>query len=257
MTDSIDIDDLGIEEESTDEEGPNRGDWFWKGDSDPDDEPGFEGNASASGVAAADSGAEAASADDDHDRITAAPSPAEAAEMSADGPTPRVPRQDDDRPVGIPKAAGGSGGVSAKNQSENRAELSEKEKESASGPHGGGADDMTTAFTLNALQRLENLQLALSDTNQWSDWIGIVGDVNAHVINKFQRDNQIDADFFNGTGTGPGERLADIDTHSMFYSKRMVVIGCDDEEWIAEEADWEFVPLEDAAEGADWDLTEE
>ncbi|MFB6096834.1 MAG: hypothetical protein ABEJ74_05555 [Haloferacaceae archaeon] len=165
-----------------------------------------------------------------------------------------MPRTDDDRPVGIPKAGGGAGGTTAKDRDDDRAELSEAEK-AGGGPHGGGADDMTTAFTLRALRRVEDLKGALRDANGWSDWIGIVGDVDAHVINKFQRDNRIDADFFNGTGTGPGERLAEIDHHSMFYAERMVVVGCADEAWIAEAADWEFVPLEDAAEGADWDLT--
>jgi hypothetical protein len=125
----------------------------------------------------------------------------------------------------------------------------------ASGPHGGGVDEMTLAFTYNAITRLSQLHGALADANEWTDWIGLVGDVEAYVINKFQRDNHLDLDFFNGSGTGPGERLAAIDEHSMFYAERMVVVGvAGEDESVAEEAGWEFVPLEDAAAKAGWDV---
>jgi hypothetical protein len=124
-----------------------------------------------------------------------------------------------------------------------------------SGPHGGGVDEMTLAFTYNAITRLSHLHGALADANEWTDWIGIVGDVEAYVINKFQRDNHLDLDFFNGSGTDPGERLAEIGEHSMFYAERMVVVGVEGEdEYVAEEAGWEFVPLSDAAAKADWDV---
>ena len=125
----------------------------------------------------------------------------------------------------------------------------------ASGPHGGGVDEMTLAFTYNAITRLSHLHGALADANEWTDWIGIVGDVEAYVINKFQRDNHLDLDFFNGSGTGPGERLAAIDEHSMFYAERMVVVGvAGEDEAVAEEAGWEFVSLDDAAAKAGWEL---
>jgi hypothetical protein len=270
MTDSIDLDELGIEEEDdASEEGPRRGDWFWQGEGDPDDEPSLPADDVDEAEDTDDSEGSEAGADDPGDRITAAPDPREAADAAADtnAPTPRVPRQGDDRPVGIPKETGGAGGVAAVENAGERAELSEAEKNdsgefqseaaAASGPHGGGTDEMTTAFTLRALGRLENLHVALSDANGYSDWIGIVGDVDAHVINKFQRDNGVDADFFNGTGTGPADRLADIDHHSMFYADRMVVLGCADEAWIAEDAGWEFVDIEDAAAKSGWALTEE
>ncbi len=156
---------------------------------------------------------------------------------------------------------GGAGGADARragDRERDRTLSAESEGDTgtpeASGPHGGGVDDMTTAFTYGALGRLKHLQTALADANGWSDWIGIVGDVPAHVITTFQRENGVDADFFNGAGAGPAERLADIDRSSMFFAERMVVIGLPGEEWFAEEAGWEFVPLETAAEGAGWEL---
>lgn len=43
----------------------------------------------------------------------------------------------------------------------------------------------------------------------------------------------------------------------MFYAERMVLVGLEDEAWMAEAADWEFVPLAEAAEAAGWSLTDE
>jgi hypothetical protein len=37
----------------------------------------------------------------------------------------------------------------------------------------------------------------------------------------------------------------------------MVVVGVADESWVAEEADWEFVDVVDAAAKADWTLAED
>ncbi|MFC6989493.1 hypothetical protein ACFQJD_13685 [Haloplanus sp. GCM10025708] len=115
---------------------------------------------------------------------------------------------------------------------------------------------MTTAFTYGAIRKLADPRRAVAEARGWSDWVGVVGDVDAHVLNKFQREHQLDLDFFNGTGTGPAERLATVDEHSMFYANRLVVVGTDGESWIATDADWEFVPLAEAAEGADWALTD-
>ncbi|WP_276281671.1 hypothetical protein [Halorussus caseinilyticus] len=63
--------------------------------------------------------------------------------------------------------------------------------------------------------------------------MGLVGRVPAHVLNKFQRDRNVDLDFFNGASADPGE-----------------------DEPLAERADWEFVPLPEAVEKAGWEVTE-
>ncbi|MFB6206777.1 MAG: hypothetical protein ABEJ05_09670 [Haloglomus sp.] len=199
---------------------------------------------------------------------------ADAARERIGDAVPHVPRSNQDRPVGIPKEGGGAGGATARDQSAEGADAPETETtdgragdpeaagttaaggadDAASGPHGGGTDDMTMALTYRAARRFENPAAVFADAARWADWVGIVGEVEAHVINKFQRDHTIDADFFNGSGTAPDERLAGIDHHSMFYADRMVVVGLDDESWIAEAADWEFVPLSTAASEAGWDL---
>lgn len=229
MTDKIDLDE--IETDDADEPEANRGDWLWREEGDPDDEPEAPTTAASAG-----SGTDT-----------------DATDMAADegGPVPRVPRENEDKPAGVPTESGGSGaGATVSNAPDDAEPMAE-------GPHGGGVDDMTMALTYNAVTELADPQLVVVSAREWADWVGIVGDVSAPVITKFQREHGIDADFFNGTGTGPAERLAGIGKTSMFYAERLAVVGTPDDEWIAEEAGWEFVPLETAAEKADWDIEEE
>ncbi|MCD2199274.1 hypothetical protein LPA44_05090 [Halobacterium sp. KA-4] len=231
MTERIDLDDVEVE---TEEDEGNDGDWLWREDASDD----IDGDVGGTAPDSSGDGGTGASADD------------AAAESSGDSQgdrIPHVPYESSNSPAGIPKEHGGSGGGAG--PAEDRAEAPE-----ASGPHGGGVDEMATAYTYEAVQRLVDPRIALAETNEWSDWVGLVGDVPAHAINSFLREHQLDIDFFNGSGDGPAERLAAIGKHSMFYSERMVVVGTEGEEWIAEEAGWEFVDLADAAESAGWEL---
>lgn len=240
MTDSIDLDDIDVQDD--DEPERNRGDWLWKGDGDPDDEPDAgDPDGESSG---ADTGLTGADIGDS---------------------TPRVPRDTDGKPVGIPKEGGGAGGGSETPGGNATPGVPEAGNEggvsgpvgaggdTSSGPHGGDADEMTLAFTYRAAKALVDPAAATTDASQWSDWVGIVGDVPAHVLNKFQREHVIDLDFFNGTGTRPTERLAEIGPSSMFYAERMVLVGLPDEAGMEPEG-WEFRPLAEAAEKAGWVL---
>jgi hypothetical protein len=176
--------------------------------------------------------------------------------------TPRVPRQGDDKPVGIPVEGGGAGSSPAGDRAaveggvpDDGSDESASRDATGAAPHGEDADDMTMALTYRAARRLAHPASAFADAEAWADWIGIVGRVDTPIINRFQREHGVDADFFSGTGTGPGERLAEIGPRSMFYAKRMVVVGVEGEdERVAAEADWEFVPLSEAAEKAGWTL---
>lgn len=246
MTDRIDLDELDVDDSpESDVEQPNYGDWFWKGEGDPDDEPERTTRTASSELAdgpvpdteTVETGADTREREQETGRERQ--------------PIPHVPRANKDKPIGLPIEQGGAGGGPAKDDDESTPAGS-----TASGPHGGGIDDMTLAITYEAARQLADPGLAFADASEWADWIGIVGHVEAHIINKFQRDALIDLDFFNGTGTGPGERLAEIDEHSMFFAQRMVVVGTEGEEEIAEAADWEFVPLAEAVAKADWALAE-
>ena len=258
MTDRIDLDEMGGE--SDERPDANHGDWFWRDEGDPDAEPDpGEGWLDAAGTGGVD---DAGGAEGD----------------AGDGmarnrdPVPGVPRSNRDRPVGVPVEGGGAGGGrgtagandagagdtadGAEPGADAAADPATGEAGTASGPHGGGADDMTLALTYEAAQRLADPRLAVIEAGSWTDWIGIVGDVPAYEINRFQREHEIDVDFFSGAGQEPAERLADIDEHSMFYAERMALVGLDGEAGIAERAGWEFVPLATAAEKADWEMTD-
>jgi hypothetical protein len=251
MTEEIDLDELDVDRD--DEPDPNPGDWFWRGDGDPAAEPDpMEPAADTADTDAGDVGG------------GEGPDGSPTGGDSGDGPTarvPHVPRENKDKPVGIPIEGGGAGARAAPDAAEEPPDHDGGEDgdttAEASGPHGGDTDEMTMALTYEAMKRLENPQRVVADANAWADWIGIVGDVESFVINKFQRDNRVDVDFFNGSSQGPAERLAAVDETSMFYAGRMVLVGLPGEEWMAEAADWEFVPLSEAAGKADWARTDE
>lgn len=315
MTDRIDLDDVEQPDEEPDADQPNPGDWLWRGEGSPDEEP--DAPERSVDIGADDFGA-------------------------ADAATPRIPRENDDRPVGVPVEGGGAGGAPASSGSsptggvppsdddgardgsessedpantgetpsrawgeaarehgdaagatepggaqpgtpsggdgatpsasrtaeghsrgeewENAQPVEQSESTPGAASHGSAPTrtaDMTMAFSYRAIRRFENVHAVLADAENWTDYLGIVGDVDATVINKYQRDNVLDLDFFNGSGTGPAERLAAVGPNSMFHAERMVLVGVDEREqaW-AEEADWEFMPLETAAEEADWALAE-
>lgn len=253
MTDRIDLDDLEAGEDE-DEPDANPGDWIWRGEGNPEDEPDPErvtgpatGTDPEGGSGTGD--VDAAEADDDAEAAAGTETEADSTPRAA----PHVPNSKAGKPAGVPTEHGGAGagsGATTEPSAEPRPAGS-----AAEGPHGGGVDDMTLAFTYDALQRVANPAAVFADARSWTDWLGIVGDVATHRITKFQRTHGVDADFFTGSGTDPAERLREIDRTSMFYAERMVVVGVDEtDEAIAKAADWEFVPLETAAAKADWEL---
>jgi len=249
MTEEIDLDELDVGPADEDDES-NPGDWFWHGEGDPPD----DAEATAAETDDAPRPGEDAAADSE----SAAAGGATNGEASDAARVPHVPRENKDRPVGIPKASGGAGADTA--AAADAAEASPTHgdsEESASGPHGGGVDDMTLALTYDAMKQFAEPLLVVQDARAWADWVGIVGDVEAFVINKFQREHDIDVDFFSGAGQTAAERLADIGKHSMFYAERMVLVGLPAEREIAERADWEFIPLSDATEKAGWELADD
>lgn len=276
-TERIDLDELDVAEDDPEQSAPSRGDWLWDDGADDlaekDEKPETSSERSSSDLIESDG---ASTADPDADRDPAVDHSKadsgtdEVNESKTADAIPRVPRENDDKPVGIPAERGGAGagpgagddesGPTAAPAGSEKADTDgnhppEPRPMSTADYHDADVDDMTMALTFNAAQKLADPALAIAEARQWADWIGIVGDVPAHQINKFQRDNRVDADFFNGSGTDPGERLASIDHNSMFFAERLAVVGiAEEDEAIAEAADWEFVAFSEAAEKADWDL---
>lgn len=115
-------------------------------------------------------------------------------------------------------------------------------------------DELTTAFTFEALTHVRNPQAVVNDARTWSDWVGVVGDVDAPTLNTFLRRNQVDIDFFNGARS-PADRLRQVTNEAdTFHSERLVLVGVNGQEDVAEAAGWEFQPLEPTAEEAGWEL---
>ncbi|WP_247009895.1 DUF7124 domain-containing protein [Halorientalis litorea] len=121
--------------------------------------------------------------------------------------------------------------------------------------NGGGSSDMTLAFELAALKRLAHPDSVVSDARQWSEYVGVVSEKPTYVVTNFTRKHRIRQDFFSGP-RGREESLGNV--KGQFETDRHVFVGTDDEEdaALAEAVGWEYLPIEDAAEAAGWELGE-
>ncbi len=258
MGDSIDIDEIEIDDPDDDTDS-NYGDWLWRGEGEPEDEP--DSQWASSSAASVDDETAIESDDERTDSDSTGTETESIDEEESDEsiekrdrqPTPGVPRTSKG-PVGVPEDKGGAGGGSS--GTSDAADSSPTANAQRTTNHGGEPtpDEMTMAITYEAINRLADPRHVIADARGWADWVGMVGTVSTPAIRKFQRDNTIELDFFGGSETGPAQRLADITTESMFYADRMVLVGVEDNESIADAADWEFIPLETAAEKAGWEI---
>jgi len=117
---------------------------------------------------------------------------------------------------------------------------------------GGSSTDMTLAFELAALQRLADPGGVFDGARRWSEYVGVVSAEPTYVVTNFTRTHRIRQDFFSGP-QGKGESLENV--RGQFDTDRHVLVSslAEDEE-LAADVGWEFVPLERAAEAADWEL---
>ena len=119
----------------------------------------------------------------------------------------------------------------------------------------GGSSDMTLAFELNALKALADPNGVFNDARQWTSYVGVVSEKPTYVVTNFTRKERIRQDFFSGP-RGVEESLENV--KRQFDTDRHVFIGTTEEdEERAEATDWEFLPLENAAEAAGWELAGE
>jgi hypothetical protein len=121
--------------------------------------------------------------------------------------------------------------------------------------NGGGSADMTLAFELDALQMLEEPSSVFDDARGWSQYVGVVSEQPTYVVTNFTRKKRIRQDFFSGP-RGKVESLENV--KSQFETDRHVFVGTSaEDETIAEETGWEYLPIESAAEAAGWTVVEE
>ncbi len=118
----------------------------------------------------------------------------------------------------------------------------------------GGSGDMTLAFDLEALKQLAHPDSVFNDARQWSQYVGVISEKPTYVVTNFTRKHRIRQDFFSGP-RGREESLANV--LEQFGTERHVFVGTDEEdEKLADEAGWEYLPVEDAADAAGWELGE-
>lgn len=118
----------------------------------------------------------------------------------------------------------------------------------------GGSDggEMTLAFELDALQALADPGAVFVDARQWTKYVGVVSQKPTYVVTNFTRKHRVRQDFFSGP-RGVAESLENV--AEQFDTDRHVFIGTsDDDAEIAEQTGWEYLPLEDAAAAAEWEL---
>ena len=266
-TDRVDLDALDVGDKEEENEQPRRGEWFWNEGSGASDTVEAAAGSSATDGEAGDATTPGMT-DTDATPETDSPESNLTANDERRARVPHVPRENKNQPVGIPVEGGGAGGASASAAAERERDAGD---EDAGTPAEGGegrtistgdsrslASEMTMAFSYDAMKRFASPVLVMANAEEWTDWIGLVGEVDAYVINTYVRQEGLDIDFFNGAGDGPAERLAEITTNpnSMFAAERTVLVGTEGDREIADRAGWEFVPLEAAADAAGWDLND-
>ncbi|NGM70788.1 hypothetical protein G6M89_17575 [Natronolimnobius sp. AArcel1] len=115
-----------------------------------------------------------------------------------------------------------------------------------------GGSDMTLAFELEALKEVASPENVFEDARGWTEYIGVVSEKPTYVVTNFTRKNRIRQDFFSGP-RGKAESLEGV--KDQFQTDRYVYVGVTDEdEELAEQVDWEYLDIEDAADAADWIL---
>lgn len=118
-----------------------------------------------------------------------------------------------------------------------------------------GSSDMTLAFELEALRALASPSTAFADAREWSQYVGVVSEEPTYVVTNFTRKKRVRQDFFSGP-RGVVESLESV--RSQFETDRHVFVGTTDADAeIAAEVGWEYLPIEDAAAAAGWDLAAE
>jgi hypothetical protein len=276
-TDRIDLDALDVGKDEEADKQPHRGEWFWNEESGATDTTETAAEGSATDDEAGDATAPGTTDTDATNEFPKSPESDATADDKGRARVPHVPWKKKNQPVGIPVEGGGAGGTSVRaaagreNNTEQGGSPGDAADEDAGPPaedredrtvgpgdSGSPASAMTMAFSYDAMKRFASPVLVMAKAEEWTDWIGLVGEVDAYVINKYVREKGLDIDFFNGAGDGPAERLAEIttDPNSMFSAERTVLVGTEGDREIADRADWEFVPLEEAADAAEWDLIE-
>jgi hypothetical protein len=114
------------------------------------------------------------------------------------------------------------------------------------------SNDLTLAFSLQALEKLARPKRAFEDAATWTSYIGIVSSESSFVERRRVREAGYPQDFLSGPRSIE-EALLSLRNH--FETERYVFVGTDETDGIVETVpEWSFQSLTDAATAADWRL---
>lgn len=118
-------------------------------------------------------------------------------------------------------------------------------------PHGEPEDEMTLAFVLTALDEFADPRAVFADARHWSRYVGVVGD-----------DPRAVSAYVDRWGLRQDYELGTLETYAVLSklkweadTDRYVLVGASEQDRsLAEYVGWEYVPVEEAAEQANWTL---
>jgi len=114
------------------------------------------------------------------------------------------------------------------------------------------SNDLTLAFSLQALETLARPNRAFEDAATWTSHIGIVSSEASFTEGRRAREAGYEWDFLSGPRSIE-EALSSLPRH--FETERYVFVGVDETSEIVERVpDWTFQSVTEAAGAADWQL---
>ena len=115
------------------------------------------------------------------------------------------------------------------------------------------SNDLTLAFSLQALEKLARPNRAIDDAETWTRYVGIVSSEPSFIERRRVREAGYQQDFLSGPRSTE-EALLRIRSH--FETERYVFVGTDETGRVVETVpDWTFQSVTDAATAANWQLT--
>ena len=114
------------------------------------------------------------------------------------------------------------------------------------------SNDLTPAFSLQALERLTRPERAFEDAATWTSHIGVVSSEASFIEGRRVREAGYEWDFLSGPRSIEEALLSLLDH---FEAERYVFVGVEEtSEVVAEVPDWTFQSVTKAAKAADWQL---
>lgn len=118
-----------------------------------------------------------------------------------------------------------------------------------------GSTSITLAFSLEALNQLKSPGAVMENASKWSDNIGVATDAPAIDVSNYEYDHSIRFSFKSGSRSLA--QTLDDSKMSIVTSRHIFISTNDEHADVADEHDWEYLPIKEAAAAAEWELVTE